>query len=774
MSRTLEKITIILLGIFLLAGPSLGRAEDEFSDTLSTDQLYKFGMEAAHNKGWARARAALEKWLKREKPTTEVLNTLGRAQLSAKDEKDAEKSFRAALGIDKKDLKALEGLCEVHLIRNKDKDMSATLKQLKAVDQEGRSYSYYQALAADRFNLKDFPETHFWDTLEELVRSDPEDQQKMNVLCDAYINDNFLERGILFLTEMQESHGDRPQYLFQLARIYTHSGDKELAREMFHKIADAGIDKLTARERFLMSKELFRLEEGSLGCEAYFSAARDMDDAVAEEVFEDLKDLTTSDEKKEFQYTPTGRKGIFIISFWGRKDPTPTTLKNERLAEHYKRIDVAHEKYYSPLKPGYDERGRVFIKHGEPDQKISLSGNWAIRDNETWLYSKNRSNPLIYHFVARNNFYRMAYSLEEALIPDLQSEINMGGHNIEALLRSRGEIDAKYDQLANELHNFQGNVADARRGSMLDLFHDEQMLVERGLTEGEMTETFEYKFEEEPMNFYYYPVSLKGSDSTSAVGVYFALPTDQVKVPDPFGTVEVPVRLEVVAYDSWWQERGRVSQDKTYRVPNFVASRESMIPDLVSLSLPPGNYHLAALLKQTRSNLMQIYKSNFFVHSYASPDSFYVSDMILAADIAEDRAPSKFNLRGYRIAPMPSASFKQSTPIYVYYELYNLKPDSANTKHVKVDYLVSSTGGDLNIARKIISTLGRFIGVRNEIGKVVTTFERDLETRGNIDPVYLSLDPAGYPPGSYNLMVTVEDTVSHQIASKDVTFLITK
>mgnify|MGYP001599683577 CR=1 FL=1 len=122
MSRTIEKIAFFLLGVILFAGPSLGRAEDEFSDTLSTDQLYKFGMESARNKGWARAREALEKWLKREKPTVEVLNTLGQAQLYEKDEKDAEKSFRGALGIDKNDLQALEGLCEVHLIREKDKD----------------------------------------------------------------------------------------------------------------------------------------------------------------------------------------------------------------------------------------------------------------------------------------------------------------------------------------------------------------------------------------------------------------------------------------------------------------------------------------------------------------------------------------------------------------------------------------------------------------------------------------------------------------------------
>jgi len=427
---------------------------------------------------------------------------------------------------------------------------------------------------------------------------------------------------------------------------------------------------------------------------------------------------TTSDQRREFELTPTGRKGLFLISFWGRKDPTSTTEKNERLVEHYRRLRYVRKEYYSPLKPGYDERGRVYIKHGEPDQKTSLSGNWAIRDNISWLYSKNRSIPLMYHFVARNNVYRMVYSLEEALIPDIESEMNMGGRNVEELFRSRAEIHPKYDELANEVHNFQGGSFEyAKRTYLQDLFHDEMLLTERGFTEGEITETYEYEFEEDPMNFYYFPVSLKGPDTLSSVGVYFGLPTDQIKVADPYGTVEVPVELEVVFYDSWWQEVARATSSKTYRVPEFIPSRDALVPDLLSLNVKPGYYHMAARLKQTDPNLMQIYKSNFNVDNYQGDDSLFVSDLVLAASVAEDKQPGKFNLRGYRISPLPSSSFKSDMPVYVYYELYNLRPDSTGSKHIKVDYLVSSSSRDLSSARRIIQTLGRFIGVRNEIDR---------------------------------------------------------
>ncbi len=771
----MKNILFTCAALLLLFGVSGLRAQTEFADTLSGAQFYELAEEAIENKGWERAREALKKWMKTEEPSLESWLYLGKAHLFLKDEKDAEEAFKEALDKDKNNMEALEGLCEVYLIREKEKQMLKVLERIEKLTPDSRKLTYYKALAADRFELKKYDENYFWDTLEELVRSDPEDARTLEVLCDAYINDRFLERGILFLTEMQDLHGERSEYLFQLARIYTHTGDEDLASDMFRQVEDAGIQNLTPRQLVMMSQELFALEEDNLASEVYFSAARQMDDNLALEMFQDLRDLTTSDQRREFKLTPTGHKGIFLIRFWGRKDPTPTTIKNERLVEHYRRLRYVRKEYYSPLRPGYDERGRVYIKHGEPDQKTSLSGNWAIRDNMSWLYSKNRSNPLMYHFIARNNYYRMAYSLEEALIPDIESEMKMGGRNVEELFRSRAEIHSKYDQLANEIHNFQGgSFEQARRTYLQDLFHDEMLITERGFTEGEVTETYEHEFEEEPMNFYYFPVSLKGPDTLSAVGVYFGLPTDQIRVPDPFGTVEVPVELEVVLYDMWWEEVARTTQTKTYRVPNFMPSRDKMVPDLLALQVKPGYYHMAARLKQTKPNLMQIYQSNFSVDNYQAADSLHLSDLILAANISEGAPPGKFTLRGHGLAPLPSSSFQSDMPVYVYYELYNLQPDSTGSKHIKAEYLVSSSSRDLSTARRIINTLGRFVGVRNEVGKVVTTFENDIDREGNVDPVYISLDASSYPGGQYNLRITVEDLVSGQSSTKDVTFIVSK
>ncbi len=73
---------------------------------------------------------------------------------------------------------------------------------------------------------------------------------------------------------------------------------------------------------------------------------------------EGLKDLESIEERR-----------AALDSFWLAWDPTPGTTANEVKREFYRRVKVANREFAYMRLPGWrTDRGRIFIKHGPPDQ----------------------------------------------------------------------------------------------------------------------------------------------------------------------------------------------------------------------------------------------------------------------------------------------------------------------------------------------------------------------------------------------------------------------
>lgn len=72
--------------------------------------------------------------------------------------------------------------------------------------------------------------------------------------------------------------------------------------------------------------------------------------------------------------------------FWKKHDPTPNTLRNEKMEEYYYRIQSANTKYGN-VTPGWKtDRGHVLIKFGEPDHVQSYPFNYDSQPYEVWTY----------------------------------------------------------------------------------------------------------------------------------------------------------------------------------------------------------------------------------------------------------------------------------------------------------------------------------------------------------------------------------------------------
>lgn len=106
-------------------------------------------------------------------------------------------------------------------------------------------------------------------------------------------------------------------------------------------------------------------------------------------VRKELSIVAEAEELAAFDALPPEEKPIFVENFWARRDPAPETPENEFKNTFFERYQYVQEHFSTPFREGVDtDRGRVYMKYGEPDMIIrspmGLSSQVTI-DTSTWL-----------------------------------------------------------------------------------------------------------------------------------------------------------------------------------------------------------------------------------------------------------------------------------------------------------------------------------------------------------------------------------------------------
>jgi GWxTD domain-containing protein len=117
---------------------------------------------------------------------------------------------------------------------------------------------------------------------------------------------------------------------------------------------------------------------------------------------EDVPYIISAQERSTFSQLTTNEERIqFIKRFWSRRNPTPSTDKNEFKEEYYRRVAYANEHFGTDTPGSRSDRGRIYILWGPPDSIPShsdckeLSGAFAsdqtdsinCRPYEVWRYN---------------------------------------------------------------------------------------------------------------------------------------------------------------------------------------------------------------------------------------------------------------------------------------------------------------------------------------------------------------------------------------------------
>ena len=81
--------------------------------------------------------------------------------------------------------------------------------------------------------------------------------------------------------------------------------------------------------------------------------------------------LDREEDEEAFARMSAGEQEAFIERFWRERDPTPSTAENEARTEFFRRVLHANQTWTRSAALGkgmFSDMGRVYIRHGEPDE----------------------------------------------------------------------------------------------------------------------------------------------------------------------------------------------------------------------------------------------------------------------------------------------------------------------------------------------------------------------------------------------------------------------
>lgn len=181
------------------------------------------------------------------------------------------------------------------------------------------------------------------------------------------------------------------------------------------------------------------------------------------------------------------------------------------------------------------------------------------------------------------------------------------------------------------------------------------------------------------------------------------------------------------------------------------------------LEIQPGKYMFTIQVEDEFSITTGIIKKAISVESFKS-DSLKLSDFVLGVTIDTVLSRSEFNPRGFANMPNPALSYLIDQPLYLYYEIYNLRLGPPGVTNYTVDYKINRDKNEGRSVVKLYSGIRRLLGIEEKQEEISTSYKYS-----GIYPEekqYLIINMEGNEPGFYHLTLSVTDLNSHQKVSK--------
>ncbi len=536
--------------------------------------------------------------------------------------------------------------------------------------------------------------------------------------------------------------GAMPLVQLYRGRVERLAGDLAYSEDAFRKYLasghNPGLGNLElSRTRFLLG-HLDATDE-------YIAGAATSDSTAIAEYRYEFSLIASEEELDAFDVCDWITRPKFLADYWSFKDRASLRREGERLREHYRRLYYARQNFflittkrvydieeiYRSTQKDFDDRGVIYIRHGEPTDRATYHG-LEVYDNESWRYSL-ADGDMIFHFIARDDVqdYRLVESVLD--IMGYSQAVILQGTGVSndpvavALLDSRDRLSPMYRRIQAAGPGSTGRVqAEERSQGRANIIH------------GTTSDTYEL----------FFPLEMKAETQVLAVGyrgnqglvhVTFAIPGSSLTgTQNPRGII-YPVRLRFVAMDSAGDPVGFVDTTRVFLARQAVPQDEYLVGE-VNLPVPPGMLQYRIAMQQGEHAGMLLPIDSVLVAAVAGAE-LALSDPVLgsrSSNLLWNPAV------GDTVFFNPHGVYRQDDLIELYYEVYGLVPG----QQYQTQLVVKKEGGG-----------GGFLGLGKIFGGGSTPISLRFEelASNRVVRIQRSIQLQKLKPGSYTLELAVTD-----------------
>ena len=519
---------------------------------------------------------------------------------------------------------------------------------------------------------------------------------------------------------------------------------------------------------------------------AYYAATRvrPLSDSARAGFRQEVIWVASPEEVRAYDSLPPDSVGPWLRRFWDRRDVTDAREHGDRLVEQFRRwvyvrrnfrlvsrhrhYDIA-EIYRDTSQSEFDDRGIIYLRHGEPDARARYAGDSHVHPNESWVYRRRPpARDLIFNFVARDDVqdFKIVGSLFDAYdfstagamaapTADSPSDIVamarwrvIGGEltrtgdtaAVWGLVNSRTGLSPIYDQLQN--------AGTAGRGR---LFAAERQQVQESERVGTTTDSYPLRFAHDlrPVVTSFAVADPAGG---GALHVVFAIPARALTdFTVSSGGAAYPLHLRVMVFDERLREVAAIDTLRIFHTAAPLAAG-SYLTERVALPVPAGAYRYHFVVEEPGAEAGALVPDQA-VSVPRVGAGFAASDLVLGrigSGLVWRRPSGDVPLD-------PLMLYPRDGTLELYYELYGLPEHASVVTHVAVT------------PRSRGSLLSRLFGRRGG-SRLEYTTETDAP---GLSRVRQRIGLAGLAPGRYDLRVTLREPATGAQVVREQSFEIT-